>query len=174
MHVCRQKYPHTCLSLTLPWNQALLNTAEACTNCSCICANTNQFVFCFCVSRYRPRTYCLADSDEESSSAGSSDEEDSSELSNDSTGAEGWGWVHMHFIAQSIYCIFVMEYLKWSAYLITEAKCLDKRSLINWIRPSDRDGFKVQIKHKIEIFFFYLTKDVAICGIDMARDFNDK
>ncbi|XP_042340890.1 testis-expressed protein 2-like isoform X2 [Plectropomus leopardus] len=36
-----------------------------------------------------PRTYCLADSDEESSSAGSSDEEDSSELSNDSTGAEG-------------------------------------------------------------------------------------
>ncbi|KAF0037900.1 hypothetical protein F2P81_010774 [Scophthalmus maximus] len=38
---------------------------------------------------YRPRTYCLADSDEESSSAGSSDEEDSSELSNDSAGAEG-------------------------------------------------------------------------------------
>ncbi|XP_070771390.1 testis-expressed protein 2-like [Enoplosus armatus] len=38
---------------------------------------------------YRPRTYCLADSDEESSSAGSSDEEDSSELSNESTGAEG-------------------------------------------------------------------------------------
>ncbi|XP_033935120.1 testis-expressed protein 2-like [Pseudochaenichthys georgianus] len=37
----------------------------------------------------RPRTYCLADSDEESSSAGSSDEEDSSELSNDSAGAEG-------------------------------------------------------------------------------------
>ncbi|XP_068445152.1 testis-expressed protein 2-like isoform X2 [Clinocottus analis] len=36
-----------------------------------------------------PRTYCLADSDEESSSAGSSDEEDSSDLSNDSTGAEG-------------------------------------------------------------------------------------
>ncbi|XP_041838284.1 testis-expressed protein 2-like isoform X2 [Melanotaenia boesemani] len=36
-----------------------------------------------------PRTYCLADSDEESSSAGSSDEEDSSELSNDSTGADG-------------------------------------------------------------------------------------
>ncbi|XP_038570328.1 testis-expressed protein 2-like isoform X2 [Micropterus salmoides] len=36
-----------------------------------------------------PRTYCLADSDEESSSAGSSDEEDSSELSNDPTGAEG-------------------------------------------------------------------------------------
>uniref|UniRef100_A0A3Q3KDX7 SMP-LTD domain-containing protein n=1 Tax=Monopterus albus TaxID=43700 RepID=A0A3Q3KDX7_MONAL len=38
---------------------------------------------------YRPRTYCLADSDEESSSAGSSDEEDSSELSNDPAGAEG-------------------------------------------------------------------------------------
>ncbi|KAM8841856.1 testis-expressed protein 2-like isoform 1-T1 [Synchiropus picturatus] len=37
----------------------------------------------------RPRTYCLADSDEESSSAGSSDEDDSSELSNDPTGAEG-------------------------------------------------------------------------------------
>ncbi|XP_029295488.1 testis-expressed protein 2-like isoform X2 [Cottoperca gobio] len=36
-----------------------------------------------------PRTYCLADSDEESSSAGSSDEEDSSELSTDSAGAEG-------------------------------------------------------------------------------------
>ncbi|KAM3624437.1 uncharacterized protein V6R79_023384 [Siganus canaliculatus] len=41
-----------------------------------------------------PRTYCLADSDEESSSAGSSDEEDSSELSNDSTGAEGWSGGH--------------------------------------------------------------------------------
>lgn len=39
---------------------------------------------------YRPRTYCLADSDEESSSAGSSDEEDFSELSNDSAGAEGF------------------------------------------------------------------------------------
>lgn len=39
---------------------------------------------------YRPRTYCLADSDEESSSAGSSDEEDSSDVSNDSTGAEGF------------------------------------------------------------------------------------
>ncbi|XP_069569946.1 testis-expressed protein 2-like isoform X2 [Brachyistius frenatus] len=37
-----------------------------------------------------PRTYCLADSDEESSSAGSSDEEDSSELANDSAGAEGF------------------------------------------------------------------------------------
>lgn len=40
--------------------------------------------------RNRPRTYCLAYSDEESSSAGSSDEEDSSELSNDSAGAEGF------------------------------------------------------------------------------------
>lgn len=39
---------------------------------------------------YRPRTYCLADSDEESSSAGSSDEEDTSELSNDPTGAESF------------------------------------------------------------------------------------
>uniref|UniRef100_A0A667XHE3 Testis expressed 2 n=1 Tax=Myripristis murdjan TaxID=586833 RepID=A0A667XHE3_9TELE len=38
---------------------------------------------------YRPRSYCLADSDEESSSAGSSDEEDTSELTNDSPGAEG-------------------------------------------------------------------------------------
>lgn len=38
---------------------------------------------------YRPRTYCLADSDEESSSAGSSDEEDTTELSNDPSGAEG-------------------------------------------------------------------------------------
>ncbi|CAJ1053299.1 testis-expressed protein 2-like [Xyrichtys novacula] len=37
-----------------------------------------------------PRTYCLADSDEESSSAGSSDDEDFSELSNDSVGAEGF------------------------------------------------------------------------------------
>lgn len=43
---------------------------------------------------YRPRTYCLADSDEESSSAGSSDEEDSSELSNDPAGAEGWAGGH--------------------------------------------------------------------------------
>ncbi|KAF7668604.1 hypothetical protein LDENG_00001120 [Lucifuga dentata] len=38
---------------------------------------------------HRPRSYCLADSDEESSSAGSSDEEDTLELSNDSAGAEG-------------------------------------------------------------------------------------
>ncbi|KAM6940181.1 testis-expressed protein 2-like [Xenentodon cancila] len=38
----------------------------------------------------RPRTYCLADSDEESSSAGSSDEEDSSDLSNETAGAEGF------------------------------------------------------------------------------------
>ncbi|XP_067354408.1 testis-expressed protein 2-like isoform X1 [Channa argus] len=43
----------------------------------------------FCKDGYRPRTYCLADSDEESSSAGSSDEENSSELSNVSAGAEG-------------------------------------------------------------------------------------
>ncbi|XP_068606777.1 testis-expressed protein 2-like [Brachionichthys hirsutus] len=43
---------------------------------------------------YRPRSYCLADSDEESSSAGSSDEEDSSELSNDSAGGEGWTGGH--------------------------------------------------------------------------------
>ncbi|XP_059902449.1 testis-expressed protein 2-like isoform X3 [Gadus macrocephalus] len=39
---------------------------------------------------YRPRAYCLADSDEESSSAGSSDEEDPSELSSESMGAEGF------------------------------------------------------------------------------------
>ncbi|XP_017287976.1 testis-expressed protein 2 isoform X2 [Kryptolebias marmoratus] len=37
-----------------------------------------------------PRTYCLAASDEESSSAGSSDEEDASDVSSDSTGAEGF------------------------------------------------------------------------------------
>ncbi|XP_068178263.1 testis-expressed protein 2-like [Antennarius striatus] len=43
---------------------------------------------------YRPRSYCLADSDEESSSAGSSDEEDFSELSNDSAGGEGWTGGH--------------------------------------------------------------------------------
>lgn len=56
----------------------------------CIDASTLQTSFiCSCVSRYRPRTYCLADSDEESSSAGSSDEEDSSDVSNDLTGAEG-------------------------------------------------------------------------------------
>ncbi|XP_034150009.1 testis-expressed protein 2 isoform X2 [Esox lucius] len=36
-----------------------------------------------------PRTYCLADSDEESSSAGSSDEEDTSEIPGDIPGAEG-------------------------------------------------------------------------------------
>ncbi|XP_028269546.1 testis-expressed protein 2-like isoform X2 [Parambassis ranga] len=42
------------------------------------------------VGKEGPRTYCLADSDEESSSAGSSDEEDSSDLSNDSAGAEGF------------------------------------------------------------------------------------
>lgn len=33
--------------------------------------------------RSRPRTYCLADSDEESSSAGSSDEEDPPDLISD-------------------------------------------------------------------------------------------
>ncbi|KAM6972575.1 testis-expressed protein 2-like [Aplochiton taeniatus] len=38
---------------------------------------------------YRPRSYCLADSDEESSSAGSSDEEDTSEVTADAFGAEG-------------------------------------------------------------------------------------
>ncbi|KAM4583995.1 testis-expressed protein 2-like isoform 2-T4 [Odontesthes bonariensis] len=43
-----------------------------------------------------PRTYCLADSDEESSSAGSSDEEDSSELSSDYAGAEGYSFVGGH------------------------------------------------------------------------------
>ncbi|XP_078147955.1 testis-expressed protein 2-like [Centroberyx gerrardi] len=45
---------------------------------------------------YRPRSYCLADSDEESSSAGSSDEEDTSELTNDSPGAEGLVGGHKH------------------------------------------------------------------------------
>ncbi|KAL4657914.1 testis-expressed sequence 2 protein-like isoform X1 [Arapaima gigas] len=42
---------------------------------------------------FRPRTYCLADSDEESSSAGSSDEEDPSEIPTDKNlqpGAEGY------------------------------------------------------------------------------------
>ena len=39
--------------------------------------------------RYRPRTYCLADSDEESSSAGSSDEEDGSEVTSDALGPDG-------------------------------------------------------------------------------------
>ncbi|KAI1896756.1 hypothetical protein AGOR_G00098090 [Albula goreensis] len=42
---------------------------------------------------YRPRTYCLADSDEESSSAGSSDEEDPPEITTDKSvlpGAEGY------------------------------------------------------------------------------------
>ncbi|CAF92671.1 unnamed protein product, partial [Tetraodon nigroviridis] len=43
---------------------------------------------------HRPRTYCLADSDEESSSAGSSDEEDLSEISSDSAGSDGWAGVH--------------------------------------------------------------------------------
>ncbi|XP_061580700.1 testis-expressed protein 2-like [Cololabis saira] len=38
----------------------------------------------------RPRTYCLADSDEESSSAGSSDEEDSSDVSSEAAGADGF------------------------------------------------------------------------------------
>lgn len=42
-----------------------------------------------CAFRHRPRTYCLADSDEESSSAGSSDEEDFSEVSNESAGPDG-------------------------------------------------------------------------------------
>lgn len=48
---------------------------------------------CLCVFlRHRPRTYCLADSDEESSSAGSSDEEDGTENVADKnllSGAEG-------------------------------------------------------------------------------------
>ncbi|CAN9510792.1 unnamed protein product [Ophioblennius macclurei] len=38
---------------------------------------------------HRPRTFCLADSDEESSSAGSSDEEDSSDPSSDAAAGEG-------------------------------------------------------------------------------------
>ncbi|KAM5125105.1 testis-expressed protein 2 [Mantella aurantiaca] len=44
----------------------------------------------------RPRSYYLADSDEESSSAGSSDEEDAPELSGDKAqpGAEGYGGPH--------------------------------------------------------------------------------
>ncbi|XP_057699703.1 testis-expressed protein 2-like isoform X1 [Corythoichthys intestinalis] len=45
---------------------------------------------------FRPRTYCLADSDEESSSAGSSDEEDASEQSNEIPGAEGYTFVGGH------------------------------------------------------------------------------
>ncbi|XP_061535982.1 testis-expressed protein 2-like [Phycodurus eques] len=44
----------------------------------------------------RPRTYCLADSDEESSSAGSSDEEDASDQSNEVPGAEGYTFVGGH------------------------------------------------------------------------------
>ncbi|XP_037115973.1 testis-expressed protein 2-like isoform X1 [Syngnathus acus] len=44
----------------------------------------------------RPRTYCLADSDEESSSAGSSDEEDATEQSNEVPGAEGYTFVGGH------------------------------------------------------------------------------
>ncbi|XP_051939192.1 testis-expressed protein 2-like isoform X1 [Hippocampus zosterae] len=44
----------------------------------------------------RPRTYCLADSDEESSSAGSSDEEDATEQSNEVPGAEGYAFVGGH------------------------------------------------------------------------------
>lgn len=93
MRVSSRGYPHAYLPLTLPSFvcvlfvqhnriQALRNTAEACVS---VCVLT----LCVFVSRYRPRTYCLADSDEESSSAGSSDEEGSSELSNDSAGAEG-------------------------------------------------------------------------------------
>lgn len=57
--------------------------------CVCLSSHSNPLSMVLCVSRYRPRTYCLADSDEESSSAGSSDEEDSSDLTNDSAGAEG-------------------------------------------------------------------------------------
>lgn len=48
-----------------------------------------QLYVCWCCDRSRPRTYCLADSDEESSSAGSSDEEDATEQSNEVPGAEG-------------------------------------------------------------------------------------
>ncbi|XP_017548485.1 testis-expressed protein 2 isoform X1 [Pygocentrus nattereri] len=46
---------------------------------------------------HRPRTYCLADSDEESSSAGSSDEDDGTENVTDKNlppGAEGYSGVH--------------------------------------------------------------------------------
>lgn len=42
---------------------------------------------------FRPRAYCLADSDEESSSAGSSEEDDAAELAGEkqvTPGAEGW------------------------------------------------------------------------------------
>lgn len=81
---CEQSWVSTRISSSdFALIQALRNTAEACVS---VCVLT----LCLFVSRYRPRTYCLADSDEESSSAGSSDEEGSSELSNDSAGAEGW------------------------------------------------------------------------------------
>lgn len=57
-----------------------------------LCSSEGVFI-CLCVcDRPRPRTYCLADSDEESSSAGSSDEEDPPELLSDKPvppGAEG-------------------------------------------------------------------------------------
>lgn len=49
-------------------------------------------VFLYVCGSPRPRTYCLADSDEESSSAGSSDEEDPPEIPADKSllpGAEG-------------------------------------------------------------------------------------
>lgn len=56
-----------------------------------VTVNTPFLSVCVC-DRPRPRTYCLADSDEESSSAGSSDEEDSQELLSDKpvvAGGEG-------------------------------------------------------------------------------------
>ncbi len=53
---------------------------------------------CLCAwIRTRPRTYFLADSDEESSSAGSSDEEDAVEVP-EIPGVEGWDWETCHFL----------------------------------------------------------------------------
>lgn len=80
---------------TLPTRSTLVNlTPSQMINCVCVLAYFGIcFVKMFCGSlRHRPRTYCLADSDEESSSAGSSDEDDGTENvadKNTPLGAEG-------------------------------------------------------------------------------------
>lgn len=58
---------------------------------------------CLCAcTRPRPRTYFLADSDEESSSAGSSDEEDTAEVP-EIPGVEGWDWETFHLLLCSVF-----------------------------------------------------------------------
>lgn len=49
--------------------------------CACVYPRAYALLVTFSLFSFRPRVYCLADSDEESSSAGSSEEDDAPEPS---------------------------------------------------------------------------------------------